>query len=629
MISGGWASLMPWSQRERHRYRDELRALLPTSSGDNVTSAIPAKQVTLIALRLKYQIEQVIPCELPVERITQPHSNVITAGVIATAKSAGKIAGSSEDYNACVVYCLLIVKHWFKMQSLIELWDADLHIVRGTACEVIAKHIIENEEDIQYLMQSVLLKRYSIIVDDQDTKPANAIETAVDLHAVRVIASSGYQKCINYLWRGWLIQDEDDPSQFIDYKLKTDTRYLSHFDPDRMRVPQYQNAVQVLMSLIYLGLYTGAINTVNASGDLDIVEGLLYLFTFGFMCDEVSKFYKVGRYYLSFWNVFNSTLYVLLSVSFITRMIAFSQEPGSGSRRRFNVLSYDFLAFSAPMFWGRLLLYLDGVRFFGALLVVLKVMMKESIIFFALLFVVLIGFFQGFIGMDQADDNAVSATSFIVKRMMDAILTSPEFDGFDRFAPPFGLILYYIFNFVIIVILLNVLIALYNSAYEDITSNATDEYLALFSQKTMQFVRAPDENVFLPPFNLIEIFCLIIPFEWWMSKERYEQLNEIVMAIIYTPILLVTSLLETRAARMVKWNRSRHESDDDTVEEWEQMAGELDVEGSGWAKRVEESKPNVVMDGTLLEVLKMQGELIEIKELLKELQQGMANGAGK
>ena len=47
-------------------------------------------------------------------------------------------------------------------------------------------------------------------------------------------------------------------------------------------------------------------------------------------------------------------------------------------------------------------------------------------------------------------------------------------------------------------VLLNILIALYNSAYQDITDNAIDEYMALFSQKTMQFVRAPDENVFIP-----------------------------------------------------------------------------------------------------------------------------------
>lgn len=58
------------------------------------------------------------------------------------------------------------------------------------------------------------------------------------------------------------------------------------------------------------------------------------------------------------------------------------------------------------MFWMRLLLYLDSVRFFGAMLVVLKVMMKESLIFFALLIVIVVGFLQAFIGMDSADNNA-------------------------------------------------------------------------------------------------------------------------------------------------------------------------------------------------------------------------------
>lgn len=48
------------------------------------------------------------------------------------------------------------------------------------------------------------------------------------------------------------------------------------------------------------------------------------------------------------------------------------------------------------------------------------------------------------------------------------------------------------------IVLLNVLIALYNSAYEDISGNAVDEYMAIFALKTMQFVRAPDENVFIP-----------------------------------------------------------------------------------------------------------------------------------
>lgn len=415
---------------------DELSRLLP-SHRDELHSAVPAKAVTLTALRLKYQIETVVPCELEEDRITKPHSDVITPAVVKTAKSAGKVSGADDDHASCVVYCLLICKNWFKRQAMLELWDADLHELRATACEVIAKHIIEEEEDLNYLMQDVLLKRYSIVVDGEDTKPANAIEKAVDLHAVRVIGSSGYQKCISYLWRGWLVQDEDDPSRFTDYKLKTSTNYWDHFDPDRMRVPQYQNAVQVIVSIAYLALYTGAINTINPTGDLDAIEGLLYIFTLGFMCDEATKFFKIGRYYFGFWNIFNSTLYSLLCVSFILRVVALAHPIGDDKRDLYNTLSYNFLAFSAPMFWMRLMLYLDSLRFFGAMLVVLKVMMKESLIFFALLIVVLIGFFQGFIGFDQVDNN-LTATEFIVKMMLNAIMGSPEFDGWGNFASPFG-----------------------------------------------------------------------------------------------------------------------------------------------------------------------------------------------
>ena len=272
----------------------------------------------------------------------------------------------------------------------------------------------------------------------------------MDLHALRVIGSSGYQKCISYLWCGWLVQDDQDPAAFVPWRHKASTDYWKHLDPDRMRAPQYQNAVQVFFSVLFLALYTGAINTINSQGDLDIVEGVLYLMTAGFMFDEISKFWKVGRNYIGFWNVFNSTLYALLCVSFVTRMIALGHPLGDARRNKFNELSYNFLAFSAPMFWMRLLLYLDTFRFFGAMLVVLKVMMKESLIFFALLIIVMVGFLQAFIGMDQVDDDA-KVTTFILQAMANSVMQSPDFSGFEKFAPPFGIILYYIFTFVVMV----------------------------------------------------------------------------------------------------------------------------------------------------------------------------------
>ena len=139
-----------------------------------------------------------------------------------------------------------------------------------------------------------------------------------------------------------------------------------------------------------------------------------------------------------------------MTISFVTRMIALGNPAGHHERARFNELSYNFLAFSAPMFWLRLLLYLDTFRFFGTMLVVLKVMMKESLIFFALLIVICVGFLQAFIGMNQVEDSG-KVTGFIIQAMTNSVMQSPDFSGFDNFAPPFGIILYYIYTFVIMV----------------------------------------------------------------------------------------------------------------------------------------------------------------------------------
>ena len=94
----------------------------------------PAAEVTKVALRLRYQIEQVVPCELEEWKITKANSPVITHKVIKAAKEAG-----GKEYPSCVIYCLLVCKRWFKRQAQLELWDADLYDVRAVACEVLAK----------------------------------------------------------------------------------------------------------------------------------------------------------------------------------------------------------------------------------------------------------------------------------------------------------------------------------------------------------------------------------------------------------------------------------------------------------------------------------------------------------
>lgn len=146
--------------------------------------------------------------------------------------------------------------------------------------------------------------------------------------------------------------------------------------------------------------------------------------------------------------------------------------------------------------------------------------------------------------------------------------------------------------------------------------------MALFSQKTMQFVRAPDENVFIAPFNLVEVFCLIIPFEWWMSTPKYERLNNWVMGVLYSPLLLITAYVETKQAHRVKSNRRRGESDENETEEWEQLAGECDFEADGWSKKVEGSKPNVETDLVVVEVRELKHQVDELKKLIEAKGEG-------
>lgn len=140
--------------------------------------------------------------------------------------------------------------------------------------------------------------------------------------------------------------------------------------------------------------------------------------------------------------------------------------------------------------------------------------------------------------------------------------------------------------------------------------------MALTASKTLRFVRAPDENVFIAPFNLLELVFLIIPLEWWLPTARYRKLNDVVMGVLYSPLLVITSFFEVRQARAVGENRKRGEQDDDTTEEWEELGYSVEEQDADWADKVKKTAPNVEIDLTTSEVRRLQSEVVELKELL-------------
>lgn len=176
------------------------------------------------------------------------------------------------------------------------------------------------------------------------------------------------------------------------------------------------------------------------------------------------------------------------------------------------------------------------------------------------------------------------------------------------------------------VILLNVLIALYNSAYEAIYQNADAEFMALLAHKTLQFVRAPDENVYIPPFNLIEIVVIVL-FGWWMPRDRFEQLNDVVMSLCYAPVMVVAAAYESRVAQIIQKNRAQgrlDDDDDDIVDhEWERVAAaaetQVDLEAEGWDKVCDAARSNIEVEPAVKEVRELRAEVDELKRMLADI----------
>jgi hypothetical protein len=190
----------------------------------------------------------------------------------------------------------------------------------------------------------------------------------------------------------------------------------------------------------------------------------------------------------------------------------------------------------------KLMTIFDVYPFFGMAQIVLRRMLKESAIFFVLLTLLAAGFAQSLLGLDAADGTRDS-TDAIINSLIQGLLGSSNFALYQQgtVSYPFGLVIYYSWCILTLVLLLNILIALFGSAYSDAVSSATEVYMTFFAQKTIKAIRAPDRYVYVAPFNLIEIS--VAPWEYVVSRKTYARINRVVMSILFFLPLCVLSLL--------------------------------------------------------------------------------------
>ncbi|KAM0786008.1 hypothetical protein ACM66B_006824 [Microbotryomycetes sp. NB124-2] len=516
----------------------ERAPLLRRGPDAHTDHSIHPRTVTRIVERIKALTLELLPIQVDLDEITSPVSSILTKDVV---DAYSQIGG---DFDSCVPFALLEARRYFRKQAYLNPSDSDENEGRKLACEALARKLVaKTPMSEQYTLLSA---RFTVIDSDGDESlPLSALESAVDQHATFFLSSGESQRCVFALWRGLLVQKikEDGSIVYEPYKPARERGgFMSHFDPDRVAVPRYQFFFRILLWVIFIVAYTTAIQTPDRGFGLEDV--LLYVQVLGYLLEDLTKVWKIGIWSaLNFWLIVNCTIYTMLAIAFVYRVADMSTHDSEKSYN-LRLRSFQWLSTASPLIWMKLVTTFDIFQYFGTLQVVTFRMMRESAVFFTLLVVFAIGFGQALTGLDIADQSRDS-TEQVVHSLIQGLLGSPTFETYEKGTEsyPFSMVLYYGWSVLTLVILLNILVALFGSAYQECTDEAVPTFMAFFAGKTISAIRAPDQFVYVAPFNLIEIF--ILPLEFVISSQAYTRLNRFLMGSLFFVPLTFIALFET------------------------------------------------------------------------------------
>ncbi|KAA1466592.1 hypothetical protein DENSPDRAFT_811729 [Dentipellis sp. KUC8613] len=510
-----------------------------------------ADTLSKLVKRLRALTNTLLPLEVAPADINDPTGRVITPHVVSAYIAA------AGDFVEALPYCLLRARHEFLLDANRNPADYGENLGRAVACEMLARKIIHQAP--RERLTAMLSTRFRHRQPDGDIELSSALETAIDTHCAVFLSSSECQDVVNCLWNGQLVQrnNENHDIDYVPYESLHEHTFWAHLNSSRLAVPRYQNFFRIVIWLFFLVVYSQAVREPLDKLDpshrhLDAWEVVLYVMSLAFTLEGQSALiYKLLRFasYRAFgyWNFVSFVTDALLVTAFILRVISLASHDTLSDSTRLR--SFQVLSYVSPLIWFLVTIF-DGYKYIGTMQICVARMLQESGIFFALLSVLSVGFLQGLYALDAADGQ-IESSGEVVNLMVQALLQSPNYDKFS--ASPAGLILYYFWNVVTAIILLNVLISLFSSAYSDVVDDAEAQYLAFFAGKTVSMIRAPDVYVYPAPFNVIEVF-FIAPLEFLLSPSQYAKLNRVVMSVLFfIPITGVALYESTVGMQKYKW----------------------------------------------------------------------------
>ncbi|KAG0355583.1 hypothetical protein BC939DRAFT_444323 [Gamsiella multidivaricata] len=508
-----------------------------------------------------------------------------------------------ERRETAAVYCFLLNRWQFLKDAESDLANARLSETRAHACEIVATKVLKAFSmrqliDVLTYDFSPMRRKESRLYlphfeGDPSTEPMSALEVAISARAKRFLSNPLVQEIINQIWLGEIVffsNAIDNPQSCLNasqQEIRTvtvyDSRDIKFLRLSRLRVPRYKTTFQMASFSAFIFVYT--LVTFAKETEFTVMELIMDIFALSFTLDEFFQLKDSGPsfYFETVWNLFDVPIYIIFLVFMSLRISTFF----TGSIEMSN-FAYDFLACNAILLWPRLFAALDHYRFFGTMLVVLRQMLIDSMLFLALSFIFYVGFLQAFYGLH---DNKKSYGE--IAWLLLQVFFGSAFLGFEEAAELselFGAPLMVLFVAISVLMLYTLLISIFSQTFSEVSANAKEEFMFLFSVKVMEEVKSDALYEFQPPFNILAGIA-VWPCSLIYPPETVGKVSRVLLRVFYFPELVFIWLFETLALRKkpqympVQPGMVNHQGIYGTMP-YASVAGSVD--GGGVAKRRQE-----------------------------------------
>lgn len=313
-----------------------------------------------------------------------------------------------------------------------------------------------------------------------------------------------------------------------------DPRDASLFKLSRLRVPRYRQFLSTLSFAVLLGLFLAVLQRRRLG--ITTLEIVFWLWSAGFMLDEIVGFNEQGfsLYLMSFWNVFDLGILLLLVCYYCMRLYAVTTHNHTVASQ-----AYDVLASNAVLLFPRLFSILDHYRYFSQLLIAFRIMASDLVAVFVLIIIACSGFFVAFtlsFGNSHSPASIAYAVFQIVMGFTPAAWTL--WGEYNILGKTILTVFLFICHFLVVTILITVL----TNSFMAIVQNANQEHQFLFAVNTISMVKSDALFSYVAPTNILA--WLITPLLYLMPFREFIRLNRTIIKITHLPILFTICLYE-------------------------------------------------------------------------------------